>query len=317
MAEPTIYVIPAEYYGGAVPKGREKEPQREAAARIGAPPGRRFRLSARAGFFIAVGVLFAAVVGAAAWYFTAPLRAPATAPIALAVLPMPEPEASMPEPAPKPPSRPAAPDTSAIPAAAPIPTPPSPPPDLSKDTDRDGLSDAEEAIYRSEITIPDTDRDGFLDGHEVFHLYNPSGNAPERLLDAGLAGEYVNDAYAYSVFIPRGFSAAPSVENPAEVRVQSGEEVVFLIAVSRREKGISLTQWVRNQAGESPTQLLPWNSNKAGLEATVVGDSGAGWVAQAGQETVIQLRFAADDARARKTYKTTFEMMLNSLIIRE
>lgn len=310
MAEPTIYVIPPEYYGGAVPKEREKELKREAAPRIGAPPGRRFRLSARAVFFIAVGALFVAVVAGAAWYFTAPLRAPVPAPVAPSISPAAEPELQIPEPTPAPS---VVPDIPAIPTPPPTPIPP-PLPDLSKDTDRDGLSDAEETIYRSETTTPDTDRDGFLDGHEVFHLYNPSGNAPERLLDAGLAGEYVNDAQAYSVFIPRGFSAAPSAENPDEARVQSGDEVVFLIAVAKREKGISLTQWVRGQSGFA-AEILPWTSNKAGLEAVVAGDSGAGWVAQAGQETVIQLRFAADDARARKTYKTTFEMMLNSVRI--
>jgi len=49
-------------------------------------------------------------------------------------------------------------------------TPPEP-----TDSDGDGLSDAEEVIYGTEIFNPDTDGDGYSDGDEVKNGFNPNG----------------------------------------------------------------------------------------------------------------------------------------------
>ena len=35
------------------------------------------------------------------------------------------------------------------------------------DTDNDGLTDAEEAIFATDMSLTDTDADGFADGSEV------------------------------------------------------------------------------------------------------------------------------------------------------
>jgi flagellar basal body-associated protein FliL len=43
------------------------------------------------------------------------------------------------------------------------------------DTDKDGLSDADEAIYGTDVLDSDTDNDGYLDGAEVQNGYNPKG----------------------------------------------------------------------------------------------------------------------------------------------
>lgn len=45
--------------------------------------------------------------------------------------------------------------------------------DAQKDTDKDGLTDAEEAQYGTNKYNPDTDGDGYLDGEEVRNGYNP------------------------------------------------------------------------------------------------------------------------------------------------
>lgn len=43
------------------------------------------------------------------------------------------------------------------------------------DTDQDGLSDADEATYGTDVLDSDTDNDGYLDGAEVQNGYNPKG----------------------------------------------------------------------------------------------------------------------------------------------
>jgi hypothetical protein len=44
-----------------------------------------------------------------------------------------------------------------------------------KDTDEDGLSDADEVEYGTDINNPDSDGDGYSDGSEVENGYNPAG----------------------------------------------------------------------------------------------------------------------------------------------
>jgi len=73
-------------------------------------------------------------------------------------------------------------------------------------------------MYGSDRSNPDSDNDGFLDGVETFHLYNPSGQAPVRLLDTGSVKVYVNPAYKYQIYVPSPWTIEASA---------SGGEVKF------------------------------------------------------------------------------------------
>jgi len=53
--------------------------------------------------------------------------------------------------------------------------------DVSLDTDGDGLTDTQEAIYGTDPNNPDTDGDGYLDGDEVKHGYGPTIAGDARL----------------------------------------------------------------------------------------------------------------------------------------
>ncbi len=48
------------------------------------------------------------------------------------------------------------------------------------DTDKDGLSDALEFQFKTDIKNPDTDGDGFLDGNEIKNGYSPLSIKPEK-----------------------------------------------------------------------------------------------------------------------------------------
>ena len=76
----------------------------------------------------------------------------------------------------------------------------------SDDLDNDGLTDQEEELFKSDPGIPDTDDDSYLDGSEVFHLYNPVGKEPIRLIESGSVEDYVNPAFGYAVYYPVGWA---------------------------------------------------------------------------------------------------------------
>jgi hypothetical protein len=138
---------------------------------------------------------------------------------------------------------PATPPSPVVPPAPPIPTPivnvPPPPPEniapppapaTDRDTDNDALTDAEEAILGTDPQVADTDADGYSDGVEVANLYNPTGIAPQRLRDAGLASPYVHPIEGWSILIPRRWVIAATDQTQRELRITTpvlGEVIVM------------------------------------------------------------------------------------------
>ncbi|MFH1947329.1 MAG: hypothetical protein ABIJ23_04195 [Candidatus Magasanikbacteria bacterium] len=72
----------------------------------------------------------------------------------------------------------------------------------SPDIDGDALTDIEEEVFNTDSGTWDTDGDGFYDGQEVYNLYNPTGLAPMKIIDAGLVQEYINPIWQYRVYYP-------------------------------------------------------------------------------------------------------------------
>lgn len=88
-----------------------------------------------------------------------------------------------------------------------VPAAPLPPPEPEKlppaglDSDSDGLTDLEEALFGTEKFVNDTDRDSFLDGNELFHLYNPSSGSNARIVDSSLV-KPVQSPVGWKIFVP-------------------------------------------------------------------------------------------------------------------
>jgi hypothetical protein len=105
-----------------------------------------------------------------------------------------------------------------------------PPPAPDRDTDSDGLTDAEELLLGTDIALADSDRDGYADALELQNLYNPAGVAPQRLLDAGLVYEYEHPTQGWKIYLPRQWSIAATDQEQKELIVTtpaSGESVVI------------------------------------------------------------------------------------------
>jgi hypothetical protein len=80
------------------------------------------------------------------------------------------------------------------------------------DTDSDGLTDVEEALYGTDHRNPDTDADTFLDGNEVFHRYDPLALSPSTLLDTGSVEIFLSPDTIFEVYYPASWEAASAFD---------------------------------------------------------------------------------------------------------
>lgn len=76
----------------------------------------------------------------------------------------------------------------------------------SIDTDKDELTDVAEELFTTDPTLPDTDGDKYPDNHEIYHLYNPVGKEPMKLIDSGLVSVYTNPVFGYELYYPKSWA---------------------------------------------------------------------------------------------------------------
>ncbi len=311
MSDPAIIVIPVEYYGGAFPKvARPKGSPLQSGMSPGKTAARKF--SPKIVFIVGVSILFIAVVGFAAWYFTKPLRVSNVQQSPAVVASEPAATPVTPE-APTPPATPQ-------PASSPSSQEPAPPqkteetpvaPEQFSDSDNDKLTFAEEELYHTQATTPDTDSDSFLDGHEVVNLYNPSGIAPEKLEAAGLVARAVNTTYGYEVLYPNAWQSPKDLAAREMDFSANGDAIT--VSVLDNPGSVSLTDWAVQNFGGT---FSAWTSNKAGLTG-LFGQTPTGLHAAFSGRGFIYLFEYAPGSVEHPIYTTTFEMMLNSFRIIE
>src|SRR3990167_7739848 len=67
----------------------------------------------------------------------------------------------------------------------------------SKDTDEDGLTDSEEAVYQTNVNMKDTDGDNYYDGAEVAAGFDPAKGSGAKLADSAAMKAYSNSSAGY------------------------------------------------------------------------------------------------------------------------
>jgi len=177
------------------------------------------------------------------------------------------------------------------------------------DSDSDGLSDVEEAVFGTDARAPDTDRDGFLDGNEVFNLYNPGAKAPVRLLDSGLVTAFVSPA-GWSMYIPKGWTSELDSPDGSRATIRTGQGEIFRISIQNNPNNATLSDWyVAGHAGASATQLreIITKGGLTGLLGPERTDVQFSWD---GKIFVLQYDLGT---KPFINFRTSYEMMLNSL----
>ena len=179
----------------------------------------------------------------------------------------------------------------------------------AEDTDNDGLTTLEEAIYTTDSNKPDTDDDGFADGLEVENLYNPLGFKPVKLVDSGKVKEYVNPTYQYSILGPATWPVQ-SLDNNNEQVIFSSDTGEFIeIIVEDNPLKLSVQDWYLGQSPGVTVDQLKTVTTKDKITGILSPDGLAVYLPFEDRIFVIYYNIGL---KTEVNFETTFKMMINS-----
>ncbi len=184
-------------------------------------------------------------------------------------------------------------------------------PPAGLDSDSDGITDLEEVLYVTDARTPDTDGDGFLDGNEVFHLYNPAGQAPVRLLDSSLV-KIVTASIGWVMSIPASWSIAMDSTDGSRATIDTKHGELFKITIENNSEKKPILQWyLDTHPSVVATQVLKYRS-KGGYEGVIGADLLSTFIPWGDRVFVMTYDL---DGQTFINYRTTYSMILNSLVL--
>lgn len=124
------------------------------------------------------------------------------------------------------------------------------------DTDGDGLSDEEEALYKSDINLIDSDDDTYEDSLEIRNLYSPSNTAPQTLLGAGLVSEFISEKQKYRLLYPITWKTQKIDGDDSNVIFISSNPTEYVeLKIEDNPGRLSLSQWVKLKLATAPLKF--------------------------------------------------------------
>ncbi|OQX71182.1 hypothetical protein B6D52_02385 [Candidatus Parcubacteria bacterium 4484_255] len=178
----------------------------------------------------------------------------------------------------------------------------------SADDDNDGLTNIEEAIFRTEINNPDSDADSMPDGQEILALMDPLTES-DKIATSGMINIYTNPTFAYSFFYPASWLARAIPEtNNQEVLVITNTGEFFSVTVENNPEKLNPKDWYLRQAPDVDSDLL---------FETVVNNQSAIWsqdhltIYISKEDKVYILSYMVGTSE-EANFKSTFQMLINS-----
>lgn len=121
------------------------------------------------------------------------------------------------------------------------------PPLPTTDTDNDGLTDAEEAIFGSDSAKPDTDGDGYADGAEVIAGYDPVVGEGALLAASASLASYESPNFAYQFKYPSTWAVKNIDQSGSEIMITGGEDEFMGVVVIDNISKLSAIDWYAQQ----------------------------------------------------------------------
>jgi hypothetical protein len=115
---------------------------------------------------------------------------------------------------------------------------------LAADTDGDGLTDPEEAVFGTDPAKRDSDGDGFEDLAEIKNGYNPAGQG--KILVNSNFEIYSNPTLGYSLYYPRAWTINNSAGDNAVVFSINGEQFIQVL-IQDNVKKQTIEDWYKEE----------------------------------------------------------------------
>lgn len=151
----------------------------------------------------------------------------------------------------------------------------------SKDTDEDGLTDSEEAVYQTNVSVKDTDGDSYYDGAEVAAGFDPAKGGGAKLADSTAMKTYSNSSAGYSAPYPAGWAAGATGEGGSDVMFTSTTGEFIQISVQENTARQPALDWYLSQSpaiDQAKVSTLVINGRSAVLSPdnlnVYIGDGG-------------------------------------------
>ncbi|MFH0814601.1 MAG: hypothetical protein V1902_00695 [Candidatus Falkowbacteria bacterium] len=178
------------------------------------------------------------------------------------------------------------------------------------DSDKDGLTDGEEALFGTNKNKEDSDKDGYIDGTEVLNLYNPQGTAPVKLEFTNFVKVYTNDSAKYSFFYPEEWIIEPSMVNENEVILSSGNDEFINVFTVKKDVTQNLQDWYLAMVPTlTADKIEKISSNKNKLEGIMSPDGYTYYFAQNDLVYIVHYNVGKD---LIVNYPTVLRLIVNS-----
>ena len=180
----------------------------------------------------------------------------------------------------------------------------------SQDTDKDGLTDMEESLFGTSISLSDTDNDGFSDGQEVVNGYDPNGLS--KLENSSKVRTYSDTINNYNLLYPAAWAVADDPQNVDGKIFTSGEEFVSM-SVQENPARLSARDWYLTKSpGINSSQISTVNNWAKTLVGAKSLDSLSVYYTKGSKAYIINYNI---NILSEAGYESTFEMMYKSFKI--
>jgi len=183
---------------------------------------------------------------------------------------------------------------------------------VSNDSDNDGLTDLEEALFKTQPLIKDSDNDSYLDSQELKSGYNPNGSG--RIETTESVSTYTSAELNYSVLYPSSWVSSPDPNNKNGEMFTSDTAEFVEVTVYDNPSSLSARNWYISQSPNVDTSRITtvtnWdNSLTDGVKAI------DGLNVYYSYDNKIYLISYNINIQQETNYKSAFEMMYKSLKI--
>lgn len=187
----------------------------------------------------------------------------------------------------------------------------------SQDTDGDGLTDIEEALYGTGVNVPDTDKDGFIDGKqktadgkyvgEIYLGYDPTQAGKRLTENAAIVTAFTNNTYLYRVYYPTKWTArATDGERTLVISSDGATGEYFQIIVADNPSKLTAAQWYTSV---NPSSGTAETFSVNGLDAARSPDLNTVYFAK--NDRIYTLSYVLGTL-STANYRTTFDVLIQN-----